>query len=109
MLIIPETPTNALAPEHIRQAMIAKLRTTPLAFEFNGKRQSFLSLQELTDLIELHTNYYNNLLKAQTLGRSDLDGDIERMANWLSLANELLSDVHIKLKNGIYKGVRYDH
>ena len=89
--------------------MTSKLKSTPLAFEFNGKRQCFLSLQDLTERIELHANYCNNLLKAQTLGRSDLDGDIERMANWLSLANELLSDVHIKLKNGIYKGVRYDH
>lgn len=108
MRAIPEVQASDLAPLHVRQAMIAKLKSTPLEFEFSGKRQSFSSLRELTDRIELHTNYYNSLMAGKALGRSDLDGDIERMTNWLLLAKELLDNVQNKLANGIYKGVRYD-
>lgn len=107
-LSIPEVQASDLAPLHIRQVMIAKLKSTPLAFEFNGKRQSFPSLQELTDRIELHTNYYNNLVAGKALGRSDLDSEIDRVERWLALANKLLSDVQSKLANGIYQGVRYE-
>lgn len=106
---VTEIQAGDLAPEHIRQVIIAKLKSTPLAFEFNGKRQAFLSLQDLTECIELHTNYYNNLAAGKALGRSDLAGDIDRMTEWLTLANGLLSDVQSKLASGIYKGVRYDH
>ena len=105
---IPEVQASDLAPLHIRQAMIAKLKSTPLAFEFGGKHQSFLSLRELTDRIELHTNYYNNLLAGKALGRGDLDSEIDRVEQWLALANNLLGDVQSKLANGIYKGIRYD-
>jgi hypothetical protein len=106
---ISEIQASDLAIEHIRQAITAKLKSTPLAFEFNGNRQSFLSLQDLKERIELHANYCNNLLRAQALGRSDLEDDIERMANWLSLANDLLADVQKKLASGIYKRVRHYH
>jgi len=105
---IPEVQASDLAPECVRQAMITKLQSTSLAFDFNGKRQSFSSLRELADRIELHTNYYNNLVAGKALGRSDLDGDIERMTDWLVLANDLLSNVQSKLANGIYQGVRYE-
>jgi hypothetical protein len=106
---IPEIQADDLAPLHIRQAMIAKLKSTPLCFEFGGKRQAFLSLRELTDHIELHASYYSNLLKGKALGRGDLDSEVERVGQWLALANTLLADVQSKLTNGIYKGVRHDH
>jgi hypothetical protein len=99
---------HACNAEHIRQARIARLESTPLAFEFNGKRQSFLSLRELSDRIELHTNYYNNLVAGKALGRSDLEADIDQMAQWLTLANGLLNNIQCKLDNGIYKGLHYE-
>ena len=105
---IPTIHANDLAPEHIRQAIIEQLRITPLAFEFNGKRQSFLSLRELTDRIELHSNYLSKLNAEQALGRTDLDSAIKRMESWLELANDVLADVQSKLASGIYREASHD-
>ena len=87
--------------------MIAKLKSTPLAFEFEGKRLAFLSLRELTDRIELYTHYYNQLVASKALGQSGLEHEILRKEKWLSIANHLLNDVQAKLASGVYKARAY--